>query len=102
MINFIKRIYERFKFNTPTSQGYELVNRGIKSIKLFQNKQNGGLTVLLIPLEMHERKLHQHEIDLEDFTNEELRSRYRFGQDSLFTKIQKNDSQRDTKRKMIS
>lgn len=80
MISSLKGIYERVKFNTPTSQVYELVNRGIKS-NFFKTKKNGGLTVLLIPLGIRERKLRQHEIDL---TNEEFRSGYRLGRDFFF------------------
>ena len=42
----------------------------------------------------------QHEIFLQDFSDEELRSRYRFGQDSIefLTEILENHLQRQTKR----
>ena len=58
---------------------------------------------LLIPVKppkIRKRKFRQHEIFLEDVSDEELRSRYRFGRDSIefLTEILKNDLQRQTKR----
>ena len=47
-----------------------------------------------------ERKFRHNEICLEDYSDEEIRSRYRFRRDSLefLTKILQNDLLRDTKR----
>ena len=58
------------------------------------------LLIPVIPSKIRERKFRQHEIFLEDVSDEELRSRYRFGRDSIefLTEILKNDLQRQTKR----
>ena len=37
----------------------------------------------LIDLQIRERKFQQREIDLDELTDEELRSRYRFGRESI-------------------
>jgi len=54
----------------------------------------------VIPPKLREGTLRQHEFHLEEFSDEELRSRYRFGRDSIefLSAILKNDLQRDTKR----
>ena len=54
----------------------------------------------IIPPQIHRRKFRHNEICLEDYSDEELRRRYRFGRDSLkfLTEIFQNDLQRDTKR----
>ena len=49
--------------------------------KVCQNKQT-GVTVSQI-LQIHERKFQQREIDLDQLTDEELRSRYRFDRESI-------------------
>ena len=57
---------------------------------------------LLFPLidpQIRERKFQQREIDLDELTDEELRSRYRFGWESKkFVEILKDDLQRQTRR----
>lgn len=54
----------------------------------------------VIPPKIRERRFRQHEIFLDDFSDEELRSRYRFGRDSIefLTEILEEDLQRPTKR----
>ena len=54
----------------------------------------------IILSQIHKRKFRHNEICLEDYSDEELRCRYRFGRDSLefLTEILQNDLQRDTKR----
>ena len=48
---------------------------------------------------MREKMFRRHEIFLDDFSDEELRSRYRFGRDSIeFLTELENDVQRQTKR----
>ena len=51
--------------------------------------------------EIREKKFRQQEIDRDQFTDEELRSRYRFGRESIkyLVKILKNDLERQTSRK---
>ena len=58
------------------------------------------LLIPVIPPKIRKRKFHQHEIFLEEVSDGELRSRYRFGRDSIefLTEILKNDLQRQTKR----
>ena len=58
---------------------------------------------LLFPLidpQIRERKFQQREIDLDELTDEELRSRYRFGRESIkfLVEILKDDLQRQTRR----
>ena len=58
---------------------------------------------LLIPVirpQIRERKFREHEIHIDEFSDEELRSRYRFGRDSIeyLTEILEKDLQRQTKR----
>ena len=58
---------------------------------------------LLIPVirpQIREKRFRQHEIYLDDLSDEELLSRYRFGRDSIdfLTEILENDLQRQTKR----
>ena len=47
-----------------------------------------------------ERRFHQHKIFLDDFSDEELRSKYRFGRDSIefLTEILEDDLERLTKK----
>ena len=54
----------------------------------------------IIPSQIHKRKFRHNEICLEDYSDEELRCRYRFGRDSLefLTEILQNDLQRDTEK----
>lgn len=54
----------------------------------------------IIPPQIHKKKFRHNEICLEDYSDDELRCRYRFGRDSLefLTEILQNDLQRDTKR----
>ena len=55
-----------------------------------------------LPLpQIREKKFRQQEIDLDQFTDEKLRSRYRFGQESknCLVEILKNDLERQTRRK---
>ena len=51
--------------------------------------------------QIREKKFRQQEIDLDQFTDEKLRSRYRFGQESknCLVEILKNDLERQTRRK---
>ena len=51
--------------------------------------------------QIREKKFRQQEIDLNQFTDEKLRSRYRFGQESIkcLVEILKNDLERQTRRK---
>ena len=58
------------------------------------------LLIPVIPPKIRERKFRDHEIFLGDFSDEELRSRYRFGRDSIefLTEILENDLQRQTTR----
>ena len=58
---------------------------------------------LLFPLidpQIRERKFQQREIDLDELTDEELHSRYRFGRESIkfLVEILKDDRQRQTRR----
>ena len=58
---------------------------------------------LLFPLidpQIRERKFQQREIDLDELTDQELRSRYRFGRESInfLVEIVKDDLQRETRR----
>ena len=59
-----------------------------------------GLLIPIIPPKIREKVFRQHEIFLDDFSDEELRSRYRFGRDSIefLTEILENHLQRQTKR----
>ena len=41
------------------------------------------LLIPIIPPKIREKVFRQHEIFLDDFSDEELRSRYRFGRDSI-------------------
>ena len=55
-----------------------------------------------LPLpQIREKKFRQQEIDLDQFTDEELCSRYRFGRESTqyLVQILKNDLERQTRRK---
>ena len=54
----------------------------------------------LIDLLICKRKFQQQEIDLDELTDEELRSSYRFGQESIkfLVEILKDDLQRQTRR----
>ena len=55
-----------------------------------------------LPLpKIREKKFRQQEIDLDQFTDEELCSRYRFGRESIqyLVEILKNDFERQTRRK---
>ena len=55
-----------------------------------------------LPLpQIREKKFRQQEIDLNQFTDEELCSRYRFGRESIqyLVEILKNDLERQTRRK---
>ena len=54
----------------------------------------------VIPPKTRERRFRQHEIFLDDFSDEEIRSRYRFGRNSIefLTEILEDDLQRPTKR----
>ena len=54
----------------------------------------------LIDLQICKRKFQQQEIDLDELTDEELRSSYRFGQESIkfLVEILKDDLQRETRR----
>ena len=58
------------------------------------------LLIPVIPLKIREKMFRQHEIFLDDFSDEELRIRYRFDRDSIefLTEILENDLQRWTKR----
>ena len=58
------------------------------------------LLIPIIPPTIREKVFRQHEIFLDDFSDEELRSRYRFGRDSIefLTGILENYLQRQTKR----
>ena len=58
------------------------------------------LLIPVIPPKIREKMFRQHEIFLDDFSDEELRIRYRFGRDSIefLTEILENDLQRQTKR----
>ena len=51
--------------------------------------------------QIREEKFRHQEIDLDQFTDEELRSRYRFGRESIkyLLEILKNDLERQTRRK---
>ena len=51
--------------------------------------------------QIREKKFRQQEIDLDQFTDEELCRRYRFGRESIqyLVEILKNDLQRQTRRK---
>ena len=51
--------------------------------------------------EISEKKFPQQEFDLDQFTDEELRSRYRFGRESIrnLVEIFKNDLESQTRRK---
>ena len=51
--------------------------------------------------QIREKKFRRQEIDLDQFTDEELRSRYRFGRESIkyLLEILKNDLERQTWRK---
>ena len=51
--------------------------------------------------QIREKKFRQQEIDLDQFTDEELCSRYRFGRESIqyLVEILKNDLERQTRRK---
>ena len=52
-------------------------------------------------LQIPEKKFRQQEIDIDQFTDEELCSRYRFGRESIqyLVEILKNDLERQTRRK---
>ena len=54
----------------------------------------------LIDLQICKRKFQQREIDLDELTDEELRSRYRFGRESIkfLVEILEDDLQRQTRR----
>lgn len=58
------------------------------------------LLIPIIPPKIREKVFRQHKIFLDDFSEEELRSRYRFGRDSIefLTEILENHLQRQTKR----
>ena len=58
------------------------------------------LLIPVIPPKIRQRKFRQHKIFLEDVSDDELRSRYRFGRDSIefLTEILKTNLQRQTKR----
>ena len=51
--------------------------------------------------QIHEKKFRQQEIDPDQFTDEELCRRYRFGREQIqyLVEILKNDLQRQTRRK---
>ena len=78
------------------------INSIIGGGKVFQNKQNGGSSLLfpLIDPQIHGRKFQQRKIDFDQLTDEELRSRYRFGRESInyLVEILKDDLQRQTRR----
>ena len=61
------------------------------------------LLIPVIPPKIREKMFRQHEIFLDYFSDEELRSRYRCGRDSIefLTKILENDLQRQTKRNHV-
>ena len=52
--------------------------------------------------QIREKKFREQEIDLDQFTDEELRSRYRFGRESIkyMVEILKNDFERQARRKL--
>jgi len=52
--------------------------------------------------QIREKKFRQQEIDLDQFTDEVLRSRYRFGRASIkyMVEILENDFERQTRRKL--
>ena len=58
------------------------------------------LLIPIIPPKIREKVFRQHKIFLDDSSDEELRSRYRFGRDSIefLTEILENHLQRQTKR----
>ena len=58
----------------------------------------------VIPPKIRERRFREHEIFLDDFSDEELWSRYRFGRDSIefLTEILENDLQRPTRNHALS
>ena len=58
-----------------------------------------GRLGLVVP-ERRERQFRLHDMSLDNFTDEELRCRYRFGRDSIefLTELLKDDLQRQTKR----
>ena len=57
------------------------------------------LLIPVIPPKIREKMFRRHEIFLDDFSDEELRSRYRFGRDSIeFLTELENEVQRQTKR----
>ena len=68
-------------------------------IKVCQNKQNGGLTNPSNSSKNTRKIVSSARIFLDDFSDEELRSRYRFGRDSIeFLTELENDAKRQTKR----
>ncbi len=70
-------------------------------IEVCQNKQNGGLTFFpVIRPKIREKRFRQHNIFLDNFSDDELRSRFRFCRDSIefFMEILEEDLQRPTKR----
>ena len=52
--------------------------------------------------QISEKKFGEQEIDLDQFTDEELRSRYRFGRESIkyMVEILKNEFERQARRKL--
>ena len=91
-----KSCYYLYKFNPP-SEVDKLTNRGEGGgggRKVCKNKMAD------LPLaKISEKKFRQQEIDLHQFTDEELRSRYRFGRESMkyLVQILKNNLKRQTK-----
>ena len=56
------------------------------------------LLIPVIPPKIREKMFRRHEVFLDDFSDEELRSRYRFGRDSIeFLTELENDVKRQTK-----
>ena len=114
-INFIPRLDSVPESTMTTNLGINwVVNlthlaRTINSIiggggwgSVFQNKQNGGSSLLFpfIDPQIHVRKFQQREIDFDQLTDEEFRSRYRFDRESInyLVKILKDHLQRQKRR----
>ena len=95
--------------NLGLNGGLNLIHlvRSIKSligrIKFSQRNKMADLLFgrlgLVVP-ERRERQFRLHDMSLDNFTDEELRCRYRFGRDSIefLTELLKDDLQRQTKR----
>ena len=111
-INFIPRLDSVPESTMTTNLGINwVVNlthlaRTINSIigggECFSKQENGGSSLLfpLIDPQIHGRKFQQREIDFDQLTDEEFRSRYRFDRESInyLVKILKDHLQRQKRR----